>query len=131
MCVVITTMCTYNTALLDAYIDGSVHVYNLLSPEQLCAPQNVFNFTASDTLVTTSAVCLACLFNGSVPQPGTGWFLFGQTIGTFPFAQENDNGTLIFRPPQGFTGEAVLSCQHGGITFQIIVMGEYPLLFQC
>ena len=72
--------------------------------------------------------CLACLFNGALPQPGTTWFVDGQLIdGTEDFAELNTNGTMIIRRPPGFIGQVVFSCESRGTTFNITIIGELAL----
>ena len=89
-----------------------------------CAPENVFNFTASNTLTTSqSTVCLSCLFNGEVPQPGTMWLLDGQDIAN-QFGQVNRNGTYVITRPPGFIGQVIFTCQHGANMFNITLIGE-------
>ena len=89
-----------------------------------CALENVFNFTASSTLVTNqSAACLACLFNGVEPEPGTVWLLNGQNTAS-QFGQVNDNGTYLIMRPPGFTGQVIVTCLRGGNVFNITLIGE-------
>ena len=42
--------------------------------------------------------------------------------------QVNNDGTLTIRPPPGFNGQVVFTCQStGGIQYDITVIGEYIL----
>ena len=103
-----------------------INYYYIVSPVPVCAAENVFNFTQSGS-VTTSAdtACLACLFNGVSPLPGTMWSVNGQLIDSIEqFAQVNANGTLVIRQPPGFTGEVVFSCQSFLGTYNITLIGE-------
>ena len=87
----------------------------------------------SDNLVLlvslVGTTCLACLFNGVSPQPGTVWFVNRQLfVGNQVFGQVNNDGTLTIRPPPGFNGQVVFTCQStGGIQYDITVIGEYIL----
>ena len=90
----------------------------------VCSLENVFNFTASGILTTNqSTVCLACLFNGEGPQPGTMWLLDGQDIAN-QVGQVNDNGTYIIMRPSGSTGQVIFTCRLGGNVFNITLIGE-------
>ena len=97
----------------------------------VCGLENVLNFTASDTLTTSqSTVCLACLFNGKAPQPGTMWLLNGQDIAN-QVGRVNENGTYIIMRPPGFTGQVILTCQLGGNAFNITLIGELYIAPHC
>ena len=104
-------------------------------PGPPCNPVNVFNFTDSDVLVTNqSALCLACLFNGQGPQPGTAWLQNGQDTSSpslSNIAQVNDNGTLVIVRPLVFNCQLTLTCQHGGSVFNITVKGELNIVTHC
>ena len=99
----------------------------------LCAPEHIFNFTDSNTLPTSqSAACLACLFNDEGPQPDTVWLLDGEIIGNqFGIAQVNDNGTLVIMRSPGYTGQVLLTCQHGENIFNITLIGELYIALHC
>ena len=88
-----------------------------------CAPENVFNFTASNRLLAwRSPICLACLFNGAQPQPGTLWLVNGQMSTSMnDTIQVNANGTLVIKEPPG---QATLTCRRGGNMFNIWFRGE-------
>ena len=97
----------------------------------VCGLENVLNFTASDTLTTSqSTVCLACLFNGKAPQPGTMWLLNGQDIAN-QVGRVNENGTYIIMRPPGFTGQVILTCQLEGNVFNITLIGELYITPHC
>ena len=113
------------------YVDNYENIVDILSilnisPGPVCTAENVLNFTRSGS-VTTSAdtACLACLFNGVSPQPGTMWSVNGQLVDSMEqFAQVNANGTLVIRRPPGFTGEVMFSCQIGLSVYNITVISE-------
>ena len=92
----------------------------------VCAAENVFNFTQSGSATTSAdTVCLACLFNGVSPLPGTMWSINGLLIDFIgPFLEVNANGTLIIRQPPGSTGEVVFSCQSDLGIYNITVICE-------
>ena len=99
---------------------------NTHSSGSVCAAENVLNFTQSDSVITSAdTTCLACLFNGVSPLPGTMWSVNGQLIDSIEqFAQVNANGTLVIRRTPGFTGEVVFSCQSVLGIYNITVIGE-------
>ena len=92
----------------------------------MCAAENVLNFTQSGSVTTSADTgCLACLFNGVSPLPGTMWSVNGQLISSNnTIAQVNANGTLVIRRPPGVTGEVVFSCQSGLSVYNITVISE-------
>ena len=99
--------------------------FYLFFPGPICIQENVFNFTASNTLITNqSTVCLACLFNSETPEPSIVWLLNGQIITTeSSIAKVNGNGTLVIVQPLRSPG-LVVTCQHKGSMFNITLNGE-------
>lgn len=102
-------------------------MHDLLYLGPPCAAENIRNFTQSTSVtVPGGTVCFACLFNESIPRPGTVWFSFGDPIARDdPFAQVNANGTLVFMLPAQFTGVIRLTCQSNGNAFDITLIGRF------
>ena len=94
----------------------------------LCIQENTFNFYGNSTLTSShSAGCLACLFDGKGPLPGTVWLVNGLSTSNplvSSIVQVNGNGTLVIMRPPGFIDQVILTCQHGGSVFSITLLGE-------
>ena len=94
----------------------------LTDPGAVCAPGNVVNIFGSSTItIDEFPACLACLFDGVAPRPGTIWRTADdlQPLGIERGVIINPNGTLIGGPPPGTPSPVLLVCESGNDTFNI------------
>ena len=121
--------------LLMSKCEQLIHVFIVLfaavTAVTACSAMNIMNFTQSVVQVPVTAgdtICLACLFDGMSPQPGTTWQINNADIANNdPFAQVNVNGTLLIRIPVTISGSVPVSCQRSGnitVSFSINLFSE-------